>query len=44
MKFRPLYNKARRLKIAIAPFTHDKQSTSQVLFWVLLAAIPGIAV
>ncbi|MTC59052.1 electron transport complex subunit RsxD [Providencia rustigianii] len=44
MKFRPLDNKARRLKIASAPFTHDKQSTSQVMFWVLLAAIPGIAV
>lgn len=44
MKFRPLDSKARRLKIASAPFTHDNQSTSQVMFWVLLAAIPGIAV
>ncbi|MTC38013.1 electron transport complex subunit RsxD [Providencia alcalifaciens] len=44
MKFRPLDSKTRRLKIASAPFTHDNQSTSQVMFWVLLAAIPGIAV
>ncbi|HBO23014.1 MAG TPA: electron transport complex subunit RsxD [Providencia sp.] len=44
MKFRPLDAKNRRLKIASAPFTHDRQSTSQIMFWVLLAAIPGIAV
>ncbi|QCJ70025.1 electron transport complex subunit RsxD [Providencia heimbachae] len=44
MKFRPLDAKNRRLKIASAPFTHDRRSTSQVMFWVLLAAIPGIAV
>ncbi|QKJ52227.1 electron transport complex subunit RsxD [Providencia rettgeri] len=36
--------KKRRLKIASAPFTHNKQSTSLVMLWVLLAAIPGIAV
>lgn len=43
MKFRPIDPNNRRLKIASAPFTHDKQSTSSVMFWVLLAAIPGIA-
>lgn len=44
MKFRPIDAKNRRLKIASAPFTHNKQSTSLVMLWVLLAAIPGIAV
>ncbi|MBQ0687773.1 electron transport complex subunit RsxD [Providencia rettgeri] len=44
MKFRPIDAKKRRLKIASAPFTHNKQSTSLVMLWVLLAAIPGIAV
>ena len=44
MKFRPIEAKNRRLKIASAPFTHNKQSTSLVMLWVLLAAIPGIAV
>ncbi|MCD2527887.1 electron transport complex subunit RsxD [Providencia huaxiensis] len=43
MKFRPIDAKTRRLKIASAPFTHNKQSTSLVMLWVLLAAIPGIA-
>ncbi|AXH61436.1 MULTISPECIES: electron transport complex subunit RsxD [Providencia] len=43
MKFRPIDAKNRRLKIASAPFTHNKQSTSLVMLWVLLAAIPGIA-
>ncbi|MGK4231626.1 electron transport complex subunit RsxD [Providencia hangzhouensis] len=43
MKFRPIDAKNRRLKIASAPFTHNNQSTSLVMPWVLLAAIPGIA-
>ncbi|MGV6983575.1 electron transport complex subunit RsxD [Providencia hangzhouensis] len=43
MKFRPIDAKNRRLKIASAPFTHNDQSTSLVMLWVLLAAIPGIA-
>lgn len=43
MKFRPIDAKNRRLKIASAPFTHNNQSTSLVMLWVLLAAIPGIA-
>ncbi len=44
MKFRPIDSNNRRLKIASAPFTHNTQSTSVVMLWVLLAAIPGIAV
>ncbi|EKT56188.1 electron transport complex subunit RsxD [Providencia sneebia] len=43
MKFRPIDSNNRRLKIASAPFTHNTQSTSLVMFWVLIAAIPGIA-
>ncbi|NHW60357.1 electron transport complex subunit RsxD, partial [Escherichia coli] len=31
-----------KLKIASSPFTHNQQSTSQVMLWVTLAALPGI--
>lgn len=42
MKFRPTNPENRQLKIASAPFTHDRQNTSTIMFWVILAAIPGI--
>ncbi|ENT8825773.1 electron transport complex subunit RsxD [Proteus mirabilis] len=42
MKFRPIQNNNSKLKIASSPFTHNQQSTSQVMLWVILAAIPGI--
>ena len=42
MKFRPIQNNNSKLKIASSPFTHNQQSTSQVMLWVTLAALPGI--
>ncbi|MDX7987228.1 electron transport complex subunit RsxD [Xenorhabdus sp. 12] len=44
MKFRPVTTDNSLLKVASSPFTHNKKSTSQIMFWVVLAAIPGIAV
>ncbi|PHM45426.1 Na-translocating NADH-quinone reductase subunit B [Xenorhabdus mauleonii] len=44
MKFRPVKTDNHLLKVASSPFTHNKKSTSQIMFWVVLAAIPGIAV
>ncbi|CDL80613.1 electron transport complex subunit RsxD [Xenorhabdus szentirmaii] len=44
MKFRPVNTDNNLLKVASSPFTHNKKSTSQIMFWVVLAAIPGIAV
>ncbi|MFS1538694.1 MAG: electron transport complex subunit RsxD [Candidatus Phlomobacter fragariae] len=44
MKFRPIPTDSQmdRLKIASSPFTHEKQSTSKLMLWVIIAAIPGI--
>lgn len=42
MKFRPIQNNNSKLKIASSPFTHNQQSTSQVMLWVILATLPGI--
>ncbi|PHM74199.1 electron transport complex subunit RsxD [Xenorhabdus kozodoii] len=44
MKFRPVKTDNNPLKVASSPFTHNQKSTSQIMFWVVLAAIPGIAV
>ncbi|CDG21345.1 Electron transport complex protein rnfD [Xenorhabdus poinarii G6] len=43
MKFRPVKTD-NLLKVASSPFTHNQKSTSQIMLWVVLAAIPGIAV
>ncbi|HGJ5876552.1 MAG TPA: electron transport complex subunit RsxD [Arsenophonus sp.] len=45
MKFRPIPTdrSINRLKMANSPFTHEKQSTSKLMLWVIIAAIPGIA-
>lgn len=45
MKFRPIPTNSRvnRLKMTTSPFTHEKQSTSKLMLWVVIAAIPGIA-
>lgn len=44
MKFRPIPTDHRmnRLKMASSPFTHQKQTTSKLMLWVVIAAIPGI--
>ncbi|KLU14647.1 MULTISPECIES: electron transport complex subunit RsxD [Xenorhabdus] len=44
MKFRPVKTDNNQLKVASSPFTHNQKSTSQIMLWVVLAAIPGIAV
>ncbi|MDE9500101.1 RnfABCDGE type electron transport complex subunit D, partial [Xenorhabdus bovienii] len=44
MKFRPVNTDNNLLKVASSPFTHNQQSTRQIMFWVVLATIPGIAV
>lgn len=44
MKFRPVSpTAAKGLHIASSPFTHNQQSTSRIMLWVMLACIPGIA-
>ncbi|PVZ86620.1 electron transport complex subunit RsxD [Serratia sp. S1B] len=44
MKFRPKQQQiVNGVHIASSPFTHDQQSTSRIMFWVILACIPGIA-
>ncbi|MFV9996907.1 MAG: electron transport complex subunit RsxD [Arsenophonus endosymbiont of Dermacentor nuttalli] len=45
MKFRPIPTdrSISRLKMATSPFTHEKQSTSKLMLWVIMSAIPGIA-
>ncbi|MEI9597992.1 electron transport complex subunit RsxD [Moellerella wisconsensis] len=43
MKFRPINQQSRRLKIASSPFTHDQHNTQLIMLWVIIAAIPGIA-
>lgn len=45
MKFRPVQQKAvTGLRVASSPFTHNQQSTSSIMLWVMLACVPGIAV
>ncbi|CDL84291.1 electron transport complex subunit RsxD [Xenorhabdus cabanillasii] len=44
MKFRPVKTDNNLLKVASSPFTHSKKNTSQIMLWVALAAIPGVAV
>ncbi|MFD0708312.1 electron transport complex subunit RsxD [Photorhabdus akhurstii] len=44
MKFRPVQTDNKKLKVASSPFTHNQQNTSRIMLWVVLAAIPGIAV
>ncbi|CDM89412.1 electron transport complex subunit RsxD [Xenorhabdus bovienii] len=44
MKFRPVKTDNNQLKVASSPFTHNQKSTSQLMLWVVLAAVPGIAV
>ncbi|MCR0998328.1 electron transport complex subunit RsxD [Serratia rubidaea] len=44
MKFRPVKQSATKgLHIASSPFTHNQQSTSRIMLWVMLACIPGLA-
>ncbi|MCC8367775.1 electron transport complex subunit RsxD [Xenorhabdus sp. PB61.4] len=43
MKFRPVNTDNNLLKVASSPFTHSKKNTSQIMLWVVFAAIPGIA-
>lgn len=44
MKFRPIKQTAAKgLHIASSPFTHNQQSTSRIMLWVMLACIPGLA-
>ncbi|WP_025153141.1 electron transport complex subunit RsxD [Morganella morganii] len=44
MKFRPVSSNApHRLKIAGSPFTHNRDNTSAIMLWVVIAMIPGIA-
>ncbi|MBH3265003.1 RnfABCDGE type electron transport complex subunit D, partial [Serratia marcescens] len=44
MKFRPVQQTAAKgLHIASSPFTHNQQSTSRIMLWVMLACIPGVA-
>ncbi|MBE0151993.1 RnfABCDGE type electron transport complex subunit D, partial [Serratia fonticola] len=44
MKFRPVQQAAPKgLHIASSPFTHNQQSTSRIMLWVMLACIPGMA-
>ncbi|MDW5499343.1 electron transport complex subunit RsxD [Pseudomonas lundensis] len=44
MKFRPVQpTAAKGLHIASSPFTHNQQSTSRIMLWVMLACLPGIA-
>lgn len=44
MKFRPVkQHTSKGLHIASSPFTHNQQSTSRIMLWVMLACIPGIA-
>ncbi|AHG22408.1 electron transporter RnfD [Chania multitudinisentens RB-25] len=43
MKFRPIQQTAAKgLHIASSPFTHNQQSTSRIMLWVMLACIPGM--
>ncbi|WP_416260041.1 electron transport complex subunit RsxD [Gibbsiella quercinecans] len=43
MKFRPVQQTAAKgLHIASSPFTHNQQSTSHIMLWVMLACIPGM--
>ncbi|CDG17889.1 electron transport complex subunit RsxD [Xenorhabdus doucetiae] len=44
MKFRPVNTDNSSLKVASSPFTHSQKSTSRIMIWVVLAAVPGIAV
>ncbi|MDC9592390.1 electron transport complex subunit RsxD [Xenorhabdus sp. IM139775] len=44
MKFRPVKTDNTPLKVASSPFTHNQKSTSRIMFWVVLAAIPGIVI
>jgi len=44
MKFRPVQQAVPKgLHIASSPFTHNQQSTSRIMLWVMLACIPGMA-
>lgn len=43
MKFRPKQQIVNGVHIASSPFTHNQQSTSRIMLWVILACIPGIA-
>lgn len=29
-------------RIASSPFTHNRQNTARIMFWVVAAALPGI--
>lgn len=31
-------------RIASSPFTHNRQNTGRIMFWVVAAALPGIVV
>lgn len=44
MKFRPVQpTTMKSLHIASSPFTHNQQSTRQIMTWVMIACLPGIA-
>lgn len=46
MKFRSILtddHQMNHLKIASSPFIHEKQTTSKLMLWVIIATIPGIA-
>ncbi|OBU02677.1 electron transport complex subunit RsxD [Morganella psychrotolerans] len=44
MKFRSVSsNTPHRLKIAGSPFTHNRDNTSAIMLWVVIAMLPGVA-